>query len=71
MNLLNNDFHSFTYDEKCKLKSKKPTPYLLIEYKDGKFTRTFQSSWYDKCTWPSGCNKPNKLFLFHLCIFSR
>jgi hypothetical protein len=42
--LLNNDFHLFTYDEKCKLKNKKPTPYLLIEYKDGKFTRTFQSS---------------------------
>jgi hypothetical protein len=36
--------HLFTYDEKCKLKNKKPTPYLLIEYKDGKFTRTFQST---------------------------
>jgi hypothetical protein len=41
--LLNNDFHLFTYDEKCKSKNKKPTPYLLIEYKNGKFTRTFQS----------------------------
>jgi|UniRef100_A0A2S2Q9I9 hypothetical protein len=52
--LLNNYLHSFTYDEKCKVKNKRPTPYLLIEYKDGKFTRTFQSSWYDKYTWLSG-----------------
>lgn len=69
--ILDNDFHSLTYDEKCKLKHKKPIPHLLIEYKDGKFTRKFQSCWYNKFTWLSGCNKRHKPFLFRLCTFSR
>ncbi|KAL4085210.1 hypothetical protein QTP88_027069 [Uroleucon formosanum] len=68
--LLDKDFHLFTYDEKCKLKNKKPTPYLAIEYKDGKFTRKFQTSWYNKFTWLSGCDKGNKLFCF-ICVFFR
>lgn len=67
---MDKDFHLFTYDEKCKLKNKKPTPYLAIEYKDGKFTRKFQTSWYNKFTWLSGCDKGNKLFCF-ICVFFR
>ena len=62
--LLDKDFHLFTYDEKCKLKNKIPTPCLVIEYKDGKFTRKFQTSWYSKFTWLSGCDRRNKLFCF-------
>lgn len=68
--LLDKDFHLFTYDEKCKLKNKKPTPYLAIEYKDRKFIRKFQTSWYNKFTWLSGCDKRNKLFCF-ICVFFR
>ena len=41
--LLDKDFHLFTYDEKCKLKNKIPTPCLVIEYKDGKFTGKFSN----------------------------
>jgi len=67
--LKDNDFHSFTHDEKCKLKNKNSTSHLSLEYKDGKFTRTFQSSWYTKFTWLCSCDKRNKLFLFYLCIF--
>ena len=62
--LLDKDFHLFTYHEKCKLKNKIPTSCLVIEYKDGKFTRKFQTSWYSKFTWLSGCDRRNKLFCF-------
>lgn len=68
--LLDNDFRSFTYDKKCELKNQKPTPCLSLEYKDGKFTRKFQSSWYNKYAWLSGCDKRDKLFCF-VCAFFR
>lgn len=68
--LLDKNFHSLTYDEKCNLKNKKPIPYLCLEYKDGKFTRKFQNSWYSKFTWLCGCDKRNKLFCF-ICVFFR
>lgn len=68
--LLDNDFCSFTYDGKYTLKNIKSAPHLSLDFKDGQFTRKFQSSWSNKFTWFSGCNKRNKFFFF-VCVFFR
>ncbi|XP_022167439.1 uncharacterized protein LOC111031697, partial [Myzus persicae] len=54
---------------KCQLKSNRPTPNIALEYKEGKFIRKFQYSWYTKFPWLTGCDKLNKVFCFYCVIF--
>ncbi|KAL4104312.1 hypothetical protein QTP88_019613 [Uroleucon formosanum] len=42
---------SFSYEEKCNLKGKRPTPYLSLEYKEAKTLKKFKLSWYSKFNW--------------------
>ncbi|KAL4091710.1 hypothetical protein QTP88_026361 [Uroleucon formosanum] len=67
--LFKNSFNTLTYEEKCQLKSNRPTPNVALEYKEGKFVRKFQHSWYTKFPWLTGSNKLNKVFSFYRVIF--
>lgn len=68
--LLVKDFNLLSFEQKCALKNKRPTPKLPLEHNDKPNTRKFQSSWYTKFKWLSGCDKRNKLFCF-VCLFFR
>jgi hypothetical protein len=46
--IFNKSLGSFSYEEKCNLKGKRPTPHLSLEYKEAKTLRKFQLSWYSK-----------------------
>lgn len=67
--LFKNSFNTLTYEEKCQLKSNRPTPNIALEYKEGKFVRKFQYSWYTKFPWLTGSDKLNKVFCFYCVIF--
>jgi hypothetical protein len=54
--LFKNSFNTLTYEEKCQLKSNRPTPNITLEYKEGKFIRKFQYSWYNKFPWLTACD---------------
>lgn len=52
--ILNKGLGSFSYEEKCNFKGKRPTPHLSLEYKEAKTLRKFQLSWYSKFNWLAG-----------------
>jgi hypothetical protein len=43
--LLTNSFSALSYEEKCSIKTKRPTPCLKLSQKDGKVVRKFQPKW--------------------------
>ncbi|XP_025425451.1 zinc finger MYM-type protein 1-like [Sipha flava] len=61
---------SFSYEEQCNLKGKRPTPHLSLEYKEAKTLRKFQLSWYSKFNWLAGSVERNKLFCY-ICVLFR
>ncbi|VVC25652.1 Ribonuclease H-like domain,HAT, C-terminal dimerisation domain,Domain of unknown function DUF4371 [Cinara cedri] len=67
--LLAGDYRKLTYEQKCRLKGDRPTPDLQLACVDGKSTRHFQRSWYDKFPWLAGCSKRNKMFCFTCMMF--
>lgn len=67
--LLLNIFNKLSFEQKCELKCRRPTPNLLLTFVDGKYTRKFQYSWYNKFSWLAGRDKRNKLFCYTCVIF--
>lgn len=65
--LLTYGFSSLSYEEKCSVKGKRPTPCLMLSQKDGNVFRNFNMHWYSKYVWLSGSTKRNKLYCF-LCV---
>lgn len=49
--ILSKDLGTFSYEEKCNLKVKRPTPCLSLKYEEAKTFRKFQTSWYSKFNW--------------------
>ncbi|KAJ4448834.1 hypothetical protein ANN_00225 [Periplaneta americana] len=56
-----------TYEQKCDLKNKRPTPLLSIKDTTKRQTRTFQPSWYTRYKWLTGCVVKNKMYCY-VCI---
>lgn len=58
-----------TYEQRCELKNKRPTPKLNIKQSVKKFTRSFQSSWYERFSWLTGCSVKNKMYCYVCILF--
>jgi len=68
--ILNKGLSSFSYEEKCNLKGKRPTPHLSLEYKEAKTLRKFQLSWYSTFNWLAGSIERKKLYCY-ICVLFR
>lgn len=61
--------NSLSYEQRCELKSKRPKPNLSIKEVGKNRTRSFQSSWYDRFSWLTGCVEKNKMFCYVCLMF--
>jgi hypothetical protein len=70
--LLSHPFHSLSYDDKLFVKSlKQPQPNLTgLICVSGKQKRSFNTTWYQKCTWLVGSVNKNLLFCWPCLLFA-
>lgn len=73
---LKDNFNSFSYEQKIKVKNVgRPKPELnLTQTTKGKsrdFTRKFKNDMYEKNDWICGCSVSNSLFCFPCLLFCR
>jgi hypothetical protein len=70
--LLSHPFHSLSYDDKLFVKSlKQAQPNLTgLICVSGKQKRSFNTTWYQKCTWLVGSVNKNLLFCWPCLLFA-
>jgi hypothetical protein len=70
--LLNHPFNSLSYNKLLVKSQKQPQPNLtgLILCVSGKQKRSFNTTWYQKCTWLVGSVNKNLLFCWPCLLFA-